>query len=466
MKTRKRKSGRIPDDDGNDKAKHLEVTDKVSLEVTRKPVLKIEKLSMPVPKKIKTNTPPKITPILKSLGNSKAWIDLIQHLTGNEKHKPLLIYGPVGVGKTLGVQDIFKICNLNCTILDGSAPENPSELDMWISQIRDNNVLEGNGSVLFIDDIESFTIQCRDVIIKHIQQIRRSKSPIVVSCTDFYSYDLKDFTLLFRDLPVLRLYSPNNEIVTNWLKTKGYNINIIKAVSYECKGDLRASENSLKFFYYIKQYESERDVKFKFNGLLSDKTYNIFELANSLILNKNDRWFDIFSSNGETSHWPHIRILYENLLSLVYEPSRIRVLDPLQSYDEIMNLFSFISWDSLPEIVTAAGMMCRQKLQCKYVSKKWSLPTDRTNIRPENRRETTRNIMDSFISRSNKSEKSNMLYDFMKNNMNPDKIPCMKTFSEEKIDSSLKKINPIRLGMSNHNSWEVPSVLGGLKLSI
>lgn len=434
----------------------------VSLDV-KKPVNSLSLAVDSSPKKLQKKSPPSLSINLKRLGNTRTWSDLISHLHGPDKHKPVLIYGPTGCGKTRGVQDCLRISDINCTLLDGSAPENPGELDTWISQVRDNSVLEGNGGVLFIDDIESFTPMCRDVIMKHIKKTNKSKSPLIITCTDYYTLDLKEFTTLFKNFLTLRMFQPNNETVSKWLQTKGYHINLLEVVVPYSRGDLRACEQTLKFHKQVKSHGGKM-TKISASGI--DQKQNIFELGNSLLTRKNEKWFEIFSSHGETSHMSHIRLIYENLVQLLYEPTRNNRKDVLVGHTKILDSFSSANWDCLPEFVHAAGMTCQQYIGCKSVSNKWSLPPDKSNIRYHDNKELLRNVRDSYLSRASLKEKKECLYeiyDQIYETSNPNR-PCVESQSSDEIDKMFTRINPIRFTKQKSNFWDIPSCLGGINI--
>ena len=421
----------------------------------------LSKKDSPPPKK---KSPPLITNKLKQFGNAKAWTDLVSHITGEKKHEPVLLYGPVGCGKSLGVQDCLKLCNINCTLLDGSAPEGPQELDLWISQVRDNSVLEGDGGVLFIDDIESFTEPCKEIILKHVKKTRRNKSPLIITCTNYYAYDLKDFVYQLKNFTTIRLYTPNNDIVYNFLKSKGYSTNIVNSVVATSKGDLRHSNITIHTFYQMKLYFDKmgKDITFASSSL--DRTNNIFELSNSLLTNRNEDWFEVFSANGDTSHTSQIRLIHENIGHLLYEPTKVNIRDPLESYWKIVDSFTHTSWNGLPELIHYSGLLCRNLLLCKKVTSKWSFPADKSRIFYSTKKECLRSLRDSYLKREKLSEKKNTLRNIYGSVYEEEKIPQVAQMSTLQIDEAFTKINPIRMISTSIHSWEVPSNLGGLKL--
>tara|TARA_B100001989_G_scaffold253156_1_gene238481 strand:+ start:3305 stop:4726 length:1422 start_codon:yes stop_codon:yes gene_type:complete len=444
--------------------KDVSQNESLKIPQTKKKIIKrvLESNVSSPPKKKKS--PPLVTNKLKQFGNAKAWADLISHLTGDDKHKPILIHGPVGCGKTLGVQECLKICNINCTLLDGSTPENPHELDSWISQVRDNSVLEGEGGVLFIDDIESFTEQCKDVILKHIKKTNKSKSPLVITCTNYYAYELKDFLFQLKNYTNIRLYAPNNDVVSNFLKSKGYSLNIVNSVVPTCKGDFRQSDIAIKMFYQTKGYFDKVGKSNSFSASTLDRESNIFEIANSLLTRKNDNWFEIFSSNGDTSHMSHIRLLHENLVSLLYEPTKINIRDPLESYGKIVDSFTYTTWNCLSELVHSSGLLCRNLLMCKTVTNKWNLTSDKSRIIYKTKKECFRSLRDSYVNRASLNEKRNSLRSFYEMVYDEESVPSTEKMSSSELDQAFYKINPCRLISNSIEYWDVPSSLGGLKI--
>lgn len=474
MKQRsRRKSGIIGDDAPlNVTNTDLGVTQNIQItgnkniethDIKKKPLKRVLEIKVSSPPK-KRKSPPLITSKLKQFGNAKAWSNLLTHITGDEKHKPVLLYGPVGCGKSLGVQDCLKLCNINCTLLDGSAPESPHELDSWISQVRDNSVLEGEGGVLFIDDIESFTDQCKDVILKHVKKTNKNKSPLIITCTNYYSYDLKDFVFQFKNYTNIRLYSPNNDVVCNFLKSKGYSTNIVNSLLPTCKGDLRQSNITIQMFYQAKTHFDKIGKNISFSPSTLDRDSNIFEISNSLLTTKDDKWFEIFSSSGDTSHMSHIRLIHENLVNLLYEPTKIKQRDSLESYARILDSFTDITWNCLPEQVHSSGLLCRHLLMCNKVTKNWSLVADKSIIIYNTKRECFRTLRDSYVTRSSLKDKRTNLRAFYETVYDEEKVPTTERMTSSDLDKAFQKINPCRLFSSSTNYWDIPSNLGGPKI--
>jgi hypothetical protein len=480
----KRKSGSVPDDNSSSASTSESIEYKPSTSSSsslpsrpktpkqkktpissKKPIQREEEH---VPKRPKTSSPspPSLSIHLKTLGNYKVWADLLVHLYSKDRYKPVLIYGPTGCGKTKGIEECLRICNANCTLLDGSAPDSPDELNMWISQVCDNGVLEGEGGVLFIDDIESFTLPCREIIIEKLKKRRKCNSPLIMTCTDYYSIGLKDIQALFKNYLVLRCFSPNYDVLERWFHAKGYNSNILKNIIPTCHGDFRAADIALKWHYSMKKMMETKGINIKLNGSGIDHKNNIFELANSLLTRKNEKWFEI---DAENSHTSNIRLLHENLITLLSEPTKKCLKDPLETCAHILDSFTHTSWNCQPELMHFAGLVCQHYLGCKVVSKKWILPQDKSNIILFDRKEVFKTIRDGALSRFNINETKSLLnsyYDTVYGEEDSNR-PSLVTIPKSQLVTTIQKINPNRLmnGMY-HSLYDVPSILGGLKLKI
>jgi replication-associated recombination protein RarA len=116
----------------------------------------IQKVARKKSPKYKKVSPSIIPENLKCMGNYKAWNELIEHLHSPNRHVPVILYGPVGCGKTYGVEECLKLSNLKPVTIDGAAPSGVEELMTWIKSVVQNQSIGNNENVLFLDDIEGF----------------------------------------------------------------------------------------------------------------------------------------------------------------------------------------------------------------------------------------------------------------------------------------------------------------------
>ena len=171
-----------------------------------------------VKQKRKRNKPsPSIAPeSLKCMGNFKAVKELIEHLHGAERSVPVLIYGPVGCGKTHLVEECLKLSHLKSLTIDGAAASGVEELMNWIKSVVQNQGVGSVENILFIDDIEGFIHNdetfslnskddsnadtpnsCYKALMNYLtKNYKTSDSPKIITCTDLFSMNMQIFRQL------------------------------------------------------------------------------------------------------------------------------------------------------------------------------------------------------------------------------------------------------------------------------
>lgn len=438
-----------PPKQNNNEIKPVSTTQPVAPMSSQSVTLKPSPFSSSAPKKSKISkndkpekkTSPQfiLSSNLKQLGNQKACTDLIVHLSGDSSYVPVLVYGPTGCGKTLGVQECLRIMGLHCTLLDGSAPEDPNELKIWMDQVLMNSTLdeEKQKGILFIDDFESFTEKCREVILKYVKKTSKNRNPMVITCTNLYSYDLKSLQQEFRSKPTVRFWPPRTDIIESFFKRKGYTQPIIE--KFSTTSDLRAIEHSLKWYH-------------KFRGKLStiDKSYNIFEKTNRLLVRKYDDTADSYFDNSL------VRVVYDNLSILSMEPTRHKLLEPLTTHSNVMESLINVEWNSLPEFFTVFEKSVNNYLGCRTITNKYNLkPEKKVNKNVES--DIIENIIDNKLRRCTTEEAFDILDDYCDRNRN-------SRINTDDPESAIRKLDAVKL-VGKSNLYDVPSILGGPKFN-
>tara|TARA_A100001015_G_scaffold308086_1_gene405101 strand:- start:1366 stop:2706 length:1341 start_codon:yes stop_codon:yes gene_type:complete len=441
-------------DDGNPPTKQninkiKEVSTSQPAPVSQSVTLKPSPFSSTAPKKSKIpkndksekKTSPQFTlsSNLKQLGNQKACTDLIAHLSGDSSHLPILVHGPTGCGKTLGVQECLRIMGMHFTLLDGSVPEDPNELKIWMDQVLLNSTIDEDKQkgTLFIDDFESFTEKCREVVLKYVKKTSKNRNPMVITCTNLYSYELKQLQQEFRSKPTVRFWPPRIDVIESFFKRKGYTQPIIE--KFSTTFDLRAIENSLKWYY-------------RFRGKLStiDKSYNIFERTNKLLVKKYDNTTDACFDNSL------VRVVYDNLSILSTEPTRHKLLDPLTTHSNVINSLVDVEWNSLPEFFTVFEKSVNNYLGCRTITNKYKLEPEK-KIKKSFDYDIMENIIDNKLRRCTTEEAFDILDDYCDRNLN-------SRISTDDPESVIRKLDSMKL-VGKTNLYDVPSILGGPKFS-
>lgn len=137
---------------------------------------------------------------LKCMGNFHAWRELLAHLCGPERHIPVILWGPVGCGKSYGISELLKFCGLSPLIIDGVSCDTLDELRRWMRDVIQTNELGNVEKVLFIDDMEGFSHGTTneeqhtsfDVILQTLKTNVNSKdSPKIITCNDIYARNMQ-----------------------------------------------------------------------------------------------------------------------------------------------------------------------------------------------------------------------------------------------------------------------------------
>ena len=156
------------------------------------------------------------------MGNESAWKTVHTHVTGNRRHKPLVVWGPTGCGKTWGVRSVLRAAGFPTVVeLDGADAENAPQLLEWIKRVRQLKCMSGPAAVL-LDDFESFTPHARRAATQLIQSTANDThlAPLIVTCTQLRDPEMRDLAgLTAAPKPVaidVRLKAPSEHVCLEW----------------------------------------------------------------------------------------------------------------------------------------------------------------------------------------------------------------------------------------------------------
>lgn len=172
---------------------------------------------------------------MERLGNGKAWTAVLKHVTEEStRHSPLVVWGPTGCGKSMGVRSLLRD-GLGFTLLelDGTDGETVEQLVLWVKRARQTKTMAGPTAVL-LDDFESFTPTARAALGKLVKEEaamddenapkkggKRTKrgetplarlAPLVITCTQLREPSMRGLVGL-RDV---RLFPPNEHVLHEW----------------------------------------------------------------------------------------------------------------------------------------------------------------------------------------------------------------------------------------------------------
>jgi hypothetical protein len=185
-------------------------------------------------------SPPKLPRDLCALGNQKAWTQALRHVTeARTRHTPLVVHGPVGCGKTMGVRSLCAAVGLRVLELDGVEAEDTAQLLNWVTRVRKMNVMQG-ATAVFLDDFESFTPDARRALGKALAKEDKAFAPVFVTCQNPRSPALK----ALEPLAKVRLFAPRSHEIIGWFSTRFPSVVREPAVA---SGDLRRVRHALEW---------------------------------------------------------------------------------------------------------------------------------------------------------------------------------------------------------------------------
>lgn len=190
---------------------------------------------------------------LRRLGNEKTWGDVLRHVTGSDRHKPIVVWGPTGCGKSMGVRSVLHAAGFKVLEVDGADAENKHQLVGWIRRVRKVKTMQGPTAV-FLDDFESFTPDARRAAVEALADgwDDATLTPFVVTCTQLRDPSMRDLSRPLRTarpahLRHMRLSAPSEHVIAEWF-ARTFRPAEVQAVRPLClSGDLRRVRIALEW---------------------------------------------------------------------------------------------------------------------------------------------------------------------------------------------------------------------------
>ena len=103
----------------------------------------------------------------------------------------VVVSGPTGCGKSMGIRECLLACRLGVYELDGVECDTTEELLQKVKNVRRVKA-SAEETVIVLDDIESFTKEARTEVCKLIESTQtKGQSPVIITCTQFKHPDNK-----------------------------------------------------------------------------------------------------------------------------------------------------------------------------------------------------------------------------------------------------------------------------------
>ncbi|HDI72949.1 MAG TPA: AAA family ATPase, partial [Candidatus Altiarchaeales archaeon] len=202
----------------------------------------------------------------KNLSFSKMWVNKhkpkkLEEIVGNKKvieglrrynwKKPLLLYGPTGVGKTTLVEALANELNFDLVEINDSNIENSRG-------IVQSHSLFGNRKLVFIDNVD------RIHDIRTVTKIlKESRNPLILITSDFKSKRLATVKKLCQKVQMKRPTSASIiKLLRDICEKEGIEVRgkILKWIAENASGDVRAAINDLETVAKGKNSIGEEDM--------------------------------------------------------------------------------------------------------------------------------------------------------------------------------------------------------------
>lgn len=235
----------------------------------------------------------------------KALVDFVNNYK-KQKKKAVIVYGPVGCGKTAAVYALAKESKLEVVEVNSSDFRSADELKLKVGNAVSQGSLFGRGKLILIDEVDGISGSAdRGGIAELARIIESSSFPVVLTCNDAYD---KKLSSLRRKCLLVEFSSPNFMQVYRILKDICvkekivFDDSAVKTLARRTGGDIRAAINDLQSLSACGNIDasvlgelSERDKQDKmFNALFKVLKGNDIETARTAFDNVSENFDDVF----------------------------------------------------------------------------------------------------------------------------------------------------------------------------
>lgn len=203
----------------------------------------------------------------------KKWI--LNWLAGNRR-RPLLIYGPPGVGKTSTAYALMKQYDLELVEMNASELRNKTRVETIVGSATLAGTLSGKEKIILIDDVDVFAGRKDSGGPGAIAAIlRETTCPVVLTATDAWE---KKISSIRSECELIEMKKVNKAAIKKLLEKVAKNENSevseekLTEIADNASGDVRSALNDLQAMK-TSMRDREKDIFVKMKTLFKATTY-------------------------------------------------------------------------------------------------------------------------------------------------------------------------------------------------
>jgi len=195
-------------------------------------------------------------------GNSKSISELKYFVENFKRGKAGLLYGAIGVGKTLSVHILAKELNYDIIEVNASDYRDKESVERIIGESSQQYSLFKKGRIILVDEIDGLNLEDRGGAQALASIISKSIWPIIMTCNDPFNSKLKNLRsksrlIEFKKLDYLDVFKILKEVCDK--EEIKFKEDKLKQLARKSDGDVRAALNDLQNLASEKELE---DIEF------------------------------------------------------------------------------------------------------------------------------------------------------------------------------------------------------------